>query len=144
MSDQESQNNKIDITATSNSQNDYFDFMLRKEQMELFGVSAADQKTFLGMSEMQRLEMEILKKLNSTYTDSDPRLLQIYSYFGTRSKAQIAKKLAEKKYHKMIANQINNELIDDAEFKSAIQARSASMGIDITKSNNLIKSAYGL
>ena len=45
MGDNEKQNNPVNLTENTKMQ-DYYDFMLKKEQMTLFGVSAADQKKF--------------------------------------------------------------------------------------------------
>ena len=64
---------------------------------------------------IEKIELDILKKLNSQYADSDPRLLQIYSYFNTRSKSEIAKKLASKKYFKNMSKAIIDEIIDDTQ-----------------------------
>ena len=138
----EKQNNPVNLTEQSRMEI-YYDFMLKKEQMNLFGVPVEDQKKVLGMSEIARLEMDILTKLNGSYSDADPRLLQIYAYFGTRSKSEIAKKLAEKKYHKNMAKKINNELMDEATFKTSIEARNTAIGNTSATTKATLKTVFG-
>jgi hypothetical protein len=143
MGDNEKQNNPVNLTENTKMQ-DYYDFMLKKEQMTLFGVTAENQKKVLGMSEIARLEMDILTKLNGSYSDADPRLLQIYAYFGTRNKSEIAKKLAEKKYHKNMAKKINNDLMDDAQFENSIKDRNAAIGNANAGTSASLLTAFGI
>ena len=115
--------------GSANSQQAYYDFMLRKEKLGAIVGKGGTRPTWLSkeetdaldeIGEKEKLEIKILARL-SGLADSSPELLQVKALTECKSREECAKSLAEIYYRKFTTEEVLNRFVAPTASKTILE-----------------------
>jgi len=118
-------NNVLSATKkTSDAQNEYYTFLLRKEKVEMAKKNKAittDEQTALeGLSELDQLELKALARLYKL-ADNSPELLQYGSILHCSTREEMATKLATKQLRKQLVEEATNKILTPTQVAGVVK-----------------------